>query len=193
MRLFTWAQVRTASFLRRIYCRKEIIVFQKALDGSGLPVAAQIRYELRQVDSGNVGDVVDMDSADLLNELRTLLKNGEKGFYAYYQERPIHRSWALIGPAKAPILYDFLHYTLKDGEALIHYCQTKKDYRNKGIYASVLNEIGKRLSAGLGIKRLVIAVEDNNPASLAGVKKAGFTESKRMSVFNLMGFSVKNG
>lgn len=146
------------------------------LPGGGL------RWE--EVDAGNVGAYPD---PAVLDELRRLLVLGHRGLHALVDGKVAHRSWWKPHPglqrglAGAPLL------TLGPGEAFIHYCETVPAFRGRGIYPRALQKILATL-ASEGVRRVRIACEDGNAASLRGIERAGFVREGSVHVRARLGW-----
>src|SRR5262245_15959176 len=166
---------RALRILRRLstFHTVECIVFrhQNAVE---IPVAA----ELAEVTPDNVEDARSMDSPSKIEEFRSFLARGDRGWYAYLGGRVVHRSWLVRGPATMRLWHRFGAWPVAAGEAYLHYCETSPEARGHGIYPAALSHIAR----GSSFRNLFIATELANQASRRGIEKAGFVERARVTV-----------
>ncbi len=136
---------------------------------------------IKKVDSSNVGDILDMHDDSYLKKFKKFLLNGDEGYYAYINDKCIHRSW--VKTNQIVNIHEYYKIKLNSNQIYIHYCETDFSARGNGVYPSVLSKICKdNLS-----KEVLIAVGEKNIPSIKGVKKVGFEECFRVKVFVLMG------
>lgn len=169
------------------FTKSRLILFRKEADISGSDKPRDNGLAVRRINYANVKDAGSMDSRLQVREFEGMLDDKEEGFFIYSDGQVIHRSWAIVGPGKAPLFYDYIHIDLKPDEALIHYCSTKEGYRNKGVFKGALRYISGELSGASGVRKIYIAVEEKNAASLKAVKDSGFTEYGRFGFIRFLG------
>jgi len=92
-----------------------------------------------------------------------------KVYYCLHNEKEkvVHTSYVIPKCSKFPFM--------KNGDFQIGPCQTKKEARGKGLYPKVLNYIVNDI--GHEKTDFYMIVNDNNPASVKGITKAGFVET----------------
>lgn len=100
------------------------------------------------------------------------MRRGERLGLAMQASEPVHR--ALV-KTRGPVAMETGRwaFSLAEGEAYIHYCETEPGHRGRGLYPAMLRLIAARL-AQMGIRRAYIACATNNEASVRGIVKAGF-------------------
>jgi hypothetical protein len=110
------------------------------------------------------------------------LTRGDKGYYAYVDNACVHRSWAVIGPAKV-FLHKFFSLRISASEVFIQYCETAPVARGKNIFAHVLSYIAHQFKD----KRVLTSVNLDNTSSRRGMEKAGFSEVDRIKIIMILG------
>jgi ribosomal protein S18 acetylase RimI-like enzyme len=141
----------------------------------------------------NFGDVLTMDSANLVDLFKQMMNDGELGFYAYCGDSMVHHSWVILGPEEIiPGIKDRKSlFSIDHKSAYIHYCVTTSDWRGKGIYPFVLSEICRILDKQLERQSIFITVTGNNVASIRGILKAGFKKFGNIIAINLLGLMIR--
>lgn len=130
----------------------------------------------------NIKDVLDFEKEHYLTYFYTFLQHKDAGYYAYINNKCIHRSW--VKSNQQSIYFHMLFkYTLKKNECFIHYCATAKEQRGKNIYPHVLSKIVEDYPG----YRILITVDHNNHASIRGVEKAGFQPIQELIVTHYFG------
>lgn len=89
-------------------------------------------------------------------------------------ERALHATWVTTGLSWVRELRRY--FSPPDGSAYVYESFTRADARGRGIYPFALRGICEDLNTG-GVEKVWVAVEDDNPASLKSVSKAGFEEA----------------
>ena len=95
---------------------------------------------IKKANHEKIRDTLQFQPTRYLKVFKKSLDSGDKGYLGYFYNRCIHRSWALLSPKKAPILYG-ITYQLNDKQLFIHYCETAPYARGMGAYPKVLNYI----------------------------------------------------
>ncbi len=173
------------SFLRKLYKYLKVRIFLKE-------TVVLYRLQNHQIQSSvaivkhstykNITDILYFQSQRYIDTFKNFLSLGDKGYFAYLQDKCIHRSWLksneqIVHPHWA------YPYKLKENEVFIHYCETAPEARGKNIYPHVLSNIIKEHQD----KDILISVNDENIASKKGVEKVGFRERERVKVLILLG------
>jgi GNAT superfamily N-acetyltransferase len=101
--------------------------------------------------------------------------------------RLVHSSWmeteaAWVGEADR-------FFMVPSGDAYIYESFTRPEMRGQGVYPAVLRTMAAR-SAPRGLRRLWIAAETTNLASLRAIEKAGFVRSFEIDVRRRWGRTV---
>ena len=103
---------------------------------------------------------------------RNFLALGDHGYYAYLDDKCVHRSWV---KSNEQVVYPHLAYSmkLKPNQHFIHYCETARQARGKGIYPAVSSKIVEVLKDK---GEILMSINANNIASIKGAQMAGFVE-----------------
>lgn len=162
----------------RIYVNETIILFQH--ENKTHPLSpAKIVYATEQ----NIPDILNFQHPRYIETFKHFLSNGDKGYFAYLEEKCIHRSWVKHTPQTVH-LYPVLPMKLQDDEAFIHYCETAPVARGKNIFPAVLSKIVDDLN---NKRKIMIAANAKNIASIKAIKKAGFREIERHRLIVILG------
>ncbi len=181
MELFKFT-TRVISFLKnRIYTNETIIVYQLVKPKKQISPAI-----LKQATHSNLNDILYFQDKIYIDIFKKFLQIGDTGYFAYIDKNCIHRSWV---KSNNQIVYPHwtLPYKLKNNEVFIHYCETAPEARGKNIYPHVLSHISNDFKD----KKIIIAVNKNNHASLRGIQKAGFEEKESIQTIVLIGIKFK--
>ena len=165
------------SFLRKLYKYLKIRIFLKETVVLYRLQNHQIQNSvatIKHATNENLKDVLYFQSQRYIDTFKNFLSLGDKGYFAYLQDKCIHRSWLksneqIVHPHWA------YPYKLKENEVFIHYCETAPEARGKNIYPHVISNIIKEHQD----KDILISVNDENIASKKGVEKVGFRERER--------------
>jgi hypothetical protein len=167
--------------MRRLYVNDHLILFEHKKDVDVISEA-----KIRQADLKNLSDVLSFQSEHYLNTFRKFILAGDIGYFAYLENRCVHRSWAKSN-CQIVYLHPLIPMKLQDGDVFIHWCETAKTVRGKNIYPSVLAKIAKDFTSK---KRIMICVNERNQASVKGVKKAGFEPLEIHRIIMICGFKI---
>jgi RimJ/RimL family protein N-acetyltransferase len=144
-------------------------------------VAHPVDLDLREVNEASVEDALAMDTRERIEEFRTFLSRGDRGWYVYRGGQVVHRSWARCGPASVPLWHTWGELRLELGEACIHFCETTSAARGQGIYRSVIARIALTLREE-GTRTVWIYTTADNSASRRGIEMAGFVEDRYVEI-----------
>jgi hypothetical protein len=144
--------------------------------------------DLKEADENNLKDVLTFDTKTNYRNMRTMLRDGVKGYLGYVDGICIHRSWYKDTEGEVKI-YKFLPFLLKEDEAYIYYCATSKEMRGKSIYPYTISFIAKILNSS---KRIFIATSTKNSASMKGIEKAGFKAIELWRIRVICGFKKRS-
>lgn len=138
------------------------------------------------VSNENVGDasVYDGDRR-IIDKYQKMLLQGDLGYYAYLNNKWVHRSWVMVGPKAIEKWYHLPPQKLQADEAYCHFGETVPSARGYGIAAAVLSRIISDLKSK--VNRIYVLVDENNLSSRKTVEKAGFIEKRRKKVIKLFG------
>ncbi|RXI25322.1 hypothetical protein [Aliarcobacter trophiarum] len=161
----------------RLYINETIVVYNLKNYQIETSVAT-----IKHATSENIKDVLYFQPQRYINIFENFLSLGDKGYFAYLQDKCIHRSWV---KSNHQIVYPHwaYPYKLKENELFIHYCETAPEARGKNIYPHVLSNIIDDYKD----KDILISVDDENIASKKGVEKVGFRERERVNVLIILG------
>lgn len=171
----------------KIFCRETTILYQLGLNEYDLTINPEVSLVIEDVNNRNVEDARSMVREYLIGNFKTLLESGETGYYGYHNGKVVGRAWVIERPGRVPIFLDFAHYDLKDKEILIHYCETRKDFRGKKIYPFTLNYISLKFKER-GYENAYIAVSKRNVPSNKGVIRVGFKPILEQVIWVVLGF-----
>ena len=143
--------------------------------------------ELKEAKESNLDDVLDFDTNRNYLSMKKMLKNGEKGKLGYSKGKCIHRSWFKDSKGKA-LIFKFLPIQLTEDDVYIHDCATSIEVRGQSIYPYVISKIARDAGSG---KRILIATNVNNIASVRGIEKAGFKGIELWRIKVILGFKKR--
>lgn len=174
-----------ARLLRRLSTFRSVdcIVYQHRL-----LTEPEARVEIRAVTEANVADAIGFDPPRRIEEFRSFLARGDRGWYGYVDGRWVHRSWLVHGPAVMRLWRGYGSWPIPPKAAYIHYCETVAEARGRGIYPAVLG----RIAYETRIHDLFITCEVANAASRRGIEKAGFAEIALVTVNVRFGFGSQS-
>ncbi len=180
--------------LHSLYKKTNIIIFEKDLFKDMDIINLPDFFKFKNVTLNNIRDMESIDSLLQLKEFEEMLSNKERGYCIYNKDtnEAIHRSWVIFGPCKAPIFYNLVHLKLAENEALIHYCKTKKDFRNKGMFREMMRYIFVDLYDNSKIRKIYIAIEEKNAPSIKAAERAGFIKSSKIRFKSFLGIKHFN-
>jgi RimJ/RimL family protein N-acetyltransferase len=164
------------------YSSKVVIQYEHKInkDFKTEAVICPVSYE-------NIGDVsiygVDRHN---INKYKKMLQQGDLGYYAYLDNKWVHRTWVMVGPKTIERWYHFPPQKLRAGEAYCHFGETLPSVRGCGITPAVLSRIISDLKNK--VNHIYVIVDKNNYPSRKTVEKAGFIEIKRKKVMKIFGF-----
>ncbi|MBS1491819.1 MAG: hypothetical protein JSS93_14960 [Bacteroidetes bacterium] len=163
---------------KRIYTNETVGVYEMAqrlsIQSDGLSI--------QPVSLLNLNDARSFQNPFQLNQFKKLLQKGDIGYYGYWEETCVHRSWVTIGPEKIN-LHPMVSRKLKTGEVFIHFCETAATLRGKNIFTAVLSYIGQQWTD----KKILISADHQNSSSIKSIKKSGFTEIERIHIIIFFG------
>lgn len=152
----------------------ELVMFVRDAAGDGDDRGDLTFREAGPDDAESYARWIGTDSA---TTFRSRLSDGTRCFLVEDGEAIVHSSWVTTTAAWTRELHVFL--TPPPSSAYIYESFTRSEVRGRGIYPYALNRI-IAWGAGAGLRRVWVAVEAANPASLRAVAKAGFTEAFRL-------------
>lgn len=138
----------------------------------------------------NVADALSMESPDRIAEFQSFLQRGDLGYYAYQNDRVVHRAWARLGPVVMPTYLGFGRLKISAEDGYVHYCKTSSDARGGGIYPAVLHHIVMDLK-WRSAHEVFIATTADNAASVRGIEKVGFVEAERHEIRIVAGIGFR--
>ncbi|MFX4263309.1 hypothetical protein ACOBQJ_14060 [Pelotomaculum propionicicum] len=121
----------------------------------------------------------------IIEKYKKMLLQGDLGYYAYLDNKWVHRSWVKVGPKRIEKWYHLPPQTLKADEAYCHFGETAPSARGYGIAPAVLSRIISDLKSK--VNHIYVMVDENNLPSRKTVEKAGFIEIKRKKVVKMFG------
>jgi len=167
--------------IARIYVNETLILFEHVVWTD-----QRSPSEIRNASYDNLPDILHFQAPKYLEVFQQFLKLGDKGYFAYLDGKCVHRSWVKFNK-QVVYLHPLLKMRLKENEAFIHYCETAPDARGMNIYPHVLCKIVSDFGEDY---KVLICVNSKNKASIRGVKKAGFTEIRRIKLLIIFGVRI---
>lgn len=150
--------------LRSMCGRETFGIFKKAINTDIYSEATVV-----EVTNSNLEDVLDFNESYLLETFSNFLSQGDKGFYAYLENKCVHRSWVKFGPQRMQIFQNY-SYDLGKDDIYIHYCATAEFARGKSVYPFVLQHICRKFPD----KNVFLMALDRKKSARRGAEKAGF-------------------
>ena len=121
---------------------------------------------------------------DSATTFRSRLDEHTRCYLVLDGERALHATWVTTGASWVRELRRY--FKPPPGAAYVYESFTRSDARGRGVYPFALRGIGEDLS-GEGTEDVWVAVEEDNPASLKSVHKAGFVEAFEISYRRRLG------
>lgn len=137
---------------------------------------------IKFVSNNDIKDVLYFQSNRYINIFKNFLLLGDKGYFAYLQDKCIHRSW-VKGNQQVVQFHWAYSYQLKENEIFIHYCETAPEARGKNIYPHVLSNIIEEHKNN----DILISVNDKNISSKKGIEKVGFVKKQKIRILIILG------
>jgi hypothetical protein len=134
--------------------------------------------EIKYASLNNLENILSFQSAKYIDIFKNFLAQGDVGYFAYFNNECVHRSWVVSKPRKVS-LHPFLSLQLKENDVYIHYCETASKVRGNNIFPTVLSKIIDDFNG----KNIYISCNSLNMPSIKAIEKAGF---KRKSVFHVV-------
>ena len=153
-----------------------LIFFLRPSAGDGLPTGSEKTSDLSVVSADQDHAAIyerdiGTDSAVTFSER---LDKATRCYLVMDGERALHATWVTTGLSWVRELRRY--FSPPDGSAYVYESFTRADARGRGIYPFALRGICEDLHAK-GVEKVWVAVEEDNPASLKSVAKAGFREA----------------
>lgn len=166
----------------RIYINETLIVFAHKYE-QNIHSEAVVQYATYN----NLIDILDFQPKHYLEVFKKFLNCGDKGYFAYLNDKCVHRSWTKTA-CQTVYLHRFLPMELKEYDVFIHWCETAEFARGKNVYPYVLSQIVKDFT---NAKRIMISVNEDNNSSIRGILKAGFIPIERHKILVVCGMKFK--
>lgn len=133
---------------------------------------ATVPLEFVPVTADNAALVSELRAPEYVGQFRQQLAQGDFGFYAYHEGRPVGYGWV-----KYPGADDFF---FNIGEGCCYLCRffVHESMRGKKIYPHLISAL---MEHEADCDTFYIAVETGNEASVRGLKKVGFRFVKEYS------------
>jgi ribosomal protein S18 acetylase RimI-like enzyme len=148
-----------------------LIMFTRPAGGPG---ETSEHFTFREAHSGDGDAYALWIATDSAETFRGRLSENTRCFVVTREERLVHASWVTTASAWTRELRAYL--TPPPGGAYVYESFTRADVRGMGIYPFALRNIVSRL-AQHSVEDVWVAVEEDNPASVKAVTKAGFEEA----------------
>jgi len=123
-----------------------------------------------------------------LQTFKDFLNSGDQGYYAYVNNKCVHRSWIQFGE-KEISLHPFFKKKIKADEAYIHYSETAPGHRGQNVYGFVLSQIVKEFKDRY--RKIYISTNVRNIGSQRGITKAGFVAIEMLTILVIFGIKIR--
>jgi hypothetical protein len=163
----------------RFYTNETIILFKHEKH-----TRQESPASIASITTENVTDILDFQHHRYLSVFESFLQRGDKGYFAYFNDKCVHRSWVVHTPQTVH-LHPMLPRQLMAGQAFIHYCETAPDVRGRNIFPAVLSKIAEDFKKD-GCT-LMISANAKNSSSIKGIQKSGFREIEKNKVVVIFG------
>ncbi len=165
----------------RLYVKEILIMFtvEEQIPQTSNAMVMHINYL-------NLNDILNFQHQRYIDIFKKFLKIGDRGYFAYLNNKCIHRSWVKSNE-QIVYLHWALPYRLKKNEIFIHYCETAPEVRGKNIYPHVLSKIIDEHQN----KKIFILVNKKNIASIKAVRKVGFVSMQTIQIIIIFGIKIK--
>lgn len=165
---------------KRTFLNEEIVLFKLEKH-----IKQTSPIDITYVDKDNLNDLLDFQDKRYIDVFNSFLELGDIGYYAYFNEKCVHRSWVKSNEQVVSIHWSF-KFKLKKDEIFIHYCETAPIARGKRIFPAVLSKI---ITDNRG-KTILISVNSENTSSIKVVRKVGFALYKRVFIMYFLGVKL---
>jgi len=184
------------SLLKRILLirKQKIFIIQNKKELK--KVSPKIKVHITEINFNNLEYLKDFRGEEYINKFKKFLIENQIGIYAWNNNKVIGHAWAFICKEKRCKVNRYIY--IKEGEALIHFCNVKEEYRGKNIYPFMLTNLSNFLFTSDRLNKILIDTEKDNISSIKGIEKAGFTFIGTGTYFQILGKLVytkenKNG
>lgn len=138
---------------------------------AGGPFQATEEFHFRETHSADGAAYALWIGTDSATTFTNRLSESTRCFVVTSDEKFVHASWVTTSVAWMRELRRYL--APPPGDAYVYESFTRAEVRGRGVYPIALRNIAARVGEE-GVNRLWVAVEEDNPASIKSVTKAGF-------------------
>jgi hypothetical protein len=164
----------------RIFVNDTILLFQhNTVINNTSP--AIIKYATHE----NISDVLNFNKPHYIPVFHNFLKNGDRGYFAYLNNKCVHRSWIQFGPQEVEPHWA-TPMQLNSHEIFIRFCETAAEARGKNIFPAVLYKITQDFKD----KTIFTSVDLDNTASIRAIEKAGFIKTEKKKIIIILGLKI---
>jgi len=169
--------------INRFYCNETIVLYNLKSHDAYNPIKSVAIIKHATID--NLKDILYFQPERYIDIFKNFLAQGDKGYFAYIDNKCIHRSW--VKTNEQTVYFHWAYpYKLKRNEVFVHYCETAPQARGKNVYPHVLSTIIEEHRN----KDVLISINNNNIPSKKGVEKVGFRERERIKIIVVLGFKI---
>ena len=133
------------------------------------------------VTDNNVADALSFQSQEYIECFRKFLKHGDSGYYAYLNNKCVHRIW-VVHEGNVSI-HSFYSIALNSKQVYIHWGETAIWARGCGVFPKALGVIKNEHRDS----EILVAINEKNISSRRGAEKAGFIIKERIKVLVVLG------
>lgn len=124
------------------------------------------------VDKENVARITEFRGLSELRLFSEFLKQGRIGVFALASETVVGHAWATCGKSGGRRVNGY--FRLQPGQALVHHCNVREDWRGRRIYAAMLRRLCAELLSSFPSVSILVDADRSNRSSIRGLERAGF-------------------
>lgn len=151
-----------------------------------VPYVQDADVRIEPISLQNINDGATFNAPEELEQFKVFLKQGHKGYYAYYKGECALRTWIFVTKEAARVGQNF-QYDMPTNEAFSGWSLTNPNFCRLGIFTNALiyaiNDNPEYTISGY--------VDSDNIASLKGCLKAGFITTDRYRLYVILGKGLK--
>lgn len=133
------------------------------------------KLSFKRVRENNLHDITLSRDEKVYERFNEYLKDGERGYFVYYDNKVISCGWVYINSKFSEIRKKYI--IIPNGFAWLHDFWTHPDFRGKGLYPTLIQRISKEIlleKLVISPSNILIDTDSSNTASNKGIQKAGF-------------------
>lgn len=190
-----------AQLRRQFYSTVILFGFEKNLNAKGVRISSSVPYSWQKAMERDMEELLEKTKMESKGSVHELIKRKwfyEAGFRDCYAARAADTgelcfvAWLISKNDDNLINRSFKSRlpSLREDELLLENCYTFEKYRGNNILPSVVSELSK-LAKGMGYRRMIAYIKQDNEASLRAFKKLGFRKFEEIPEFKLFFFTSR--